>query len=635
MEKGGFLEHGEERGARTPGWLLVLLLGLLAHLPAFGNGYAMDDPWVAASIHPFDRPNPLMTGELPLWRAFTRHYWAETRDESPLYRPATILSFAVVERFLSWGRGHSRARAQHAVNVLLHLLAIWLVLLLLRETGLPGPAVLFGGAWFAVLPAHGEVVASVVGRGDLLAFTAGLGGCLLALRSGGRFPVLLASSFCFLISMLSKETGLVFIPLLPFLFRVLEGKWRIGKAALLGLPPVAAALLLRAQAEGVDLDAPILFLANPLAHVDAWTRIRTAFTVWLHGLALTCGGTSLSSDYGAMVFPLVRTPWSPIFLLSVLLLTGIAVFGVLSFRRRPILFLAAAFFFAFALPVSNLLGPIGTTFGDRLLYPGSLGGALALAWILRLPAWRRRLGLLAVLACLHGAVASWLRSSDWKDDATLFVRDAIAVPRSARLQQAAARIRALEGDEAGNRAFLEAAIRAWPDYATALNRLAAWHLERGNWSEGEALLLRGLASKWKTSKDEFDLSFNLAQVRLHAGDRKGVLAALSRCMEIEPAGFLESVSRIVSWFEKGLRSEDLESLLRRGAAKQPGIPDWRMHLGFLAARRGDPRAAIRELAGLEDLLSGEKRRAVIRTLAACWRGLGRPDKAAALEARLR
>ncbi len=570
-------------------WIAALLLfAVAAHWPALGNGYAMDDPWVAARIHPSGQPNPLMTGQLPLSAAFTRHYWWKTRERSPLYRPLTILSFAVLERWFASGRGHARAFPQHLANLALHLLAVALVLVLMGRLGLPPPAAFAAAAWFAVLPAHSEVVAGVVGRGDLLAFDFGLGGLLLLLRgfeAGG--PAALARSIGAIVlftgAALSKETGLVwaFLPL-PLHLGLARGRGvpagraiarRAVQAAAAAAVPAALLFWLRSRAEGVELGAPILYLANPLAHSDTWTRIRTVFAVWLHALALTFGGTDLSSDYGAHVIAFARSFLDPRFLCGALLLAAAAVFSLVSFRRRPWFFAAGLFFFSFALPVSNLFFPIGAVFGERFLYPASLGSALVAGWLLAGPVRRRRLWLLVALACLHGAVASYQRCLVWKDDTTLFVHDAERVPRSARLQLAAARIEDLRGHDERERSFLERALAAWPEYPAALNGLGVWFMEHGDWARGEELLRKGLASPWLGPKDEFGLRFNLAQALLHRLDGRAAYGELARCLALDPA----LLARRLDVFE-----ERLGALPRREAAF---VRDVIRRVRALAARR--------------------------------------------------
>ena len=269
--------------------LLTLALSTLAHAPALGNGYVMDDRPAAHPRFSDGRINERVAELQPLSVYFGTHYWHGHKDSSPLYRPLTTLSFAVVEGVAGDGGGDRSARAQHAVNLLLHLLATTLVWLLLRGMGAPVLWCMLGATLFGTHALRTEVVSSVVGRAELMSFALGLAAALVVLRSR-RARWLAAAAALFFLSFASKESGLAWLaltPLLAVLGTPLRPRdWRaLGiRLVIVAVPPALALLWLRANALSGLPEPEVLYLANPLAHVSGQVRIATSLEVIGHAL---------------------------------------------------------------------------------------------------------------------------------------------------------------------------------------------------------------------------------------------------------------------------------------------------------------------------------------------------------------
>lgn len=190
---------------RFPRLLLLLpaWLALLFYLPTLTHGLVWDDTYFLLDL-PYLRDPSLW------WQAVQQPLFVSQN----YFRPLPLLMF-VVEA----GLGGPTAFVFHLVNVLLHVANTLLVVLLAR-TVLPtdrrGLWLATGaGLLFALHPALVENVSWISDRFDLLmAFF-----ILLALymeqrmQSGGRRNVLLALCLC--AALLSKETGVVLLVLLP------------------------------------------------------------------------------------------------------------------------------------------------------------------------------------------------------------------------------------------------------------------------------------------------------------------------------------------------------------------------------------------------------------------------------------
>ena len=144
---------------------LVLLLGLLLYAPSLGNGFTFDDN-LFARARPDRGSNPMVAELQPLDRYFTTPMGYGATEATRGFRPVTVLSYALVHA--ASGEDRDPAWPHHLVNVLLYVLAIHVVHRLLVGCGLSGWPSLLGTTAFAVLPVHSDVVASIVGRGELL-----------------------------------------------------------------------------------------------------------------------------------------------------------------------------------------------------------------------------------------------------------------------------------------------------------------------------------------------------------------------------------------------------------------------------------------------------------------------------------
>jgi hypothetical protein len=360
---------------------------------------------------------------------------------------------------------------------------------------------------------HSEVVASVVGRAELLAFTCGALSLLLALGRGGVWRLLGAAALLFL-ALGSKESAVAWIPFLWLVWvaratrrdpsGALGPVLRAGalRALVVSAAPLAVFLALRAQVLA-NLPQPLVVAsldANPLAHVSLVERLLSAVMIYGVALVKTLLPIHLVSDYGRAVFRLVTSPLDPRFLLVGVLVVGIGIAGIAWLRRGPLLFLAAASFLGFSFVTSNIPLVIGTIFGERLLYAPSLGLSFALAWLTET---RAAAGLSggAATRVLLAALSVWLcacavvilqRNAAWRSNAALYTTDAAAQPRSVKLNVLAADVYRERGETERQFEHLARAVALDAQPARAWLRLSLSFLERRSWAEADEAARRGV-----------------------------------------------------------------------------------------------------------------------------------------------
>lgn len=169
---------------------------------------------------------------------------------------------------------------------------------------------------------------------------------------------------------------------------------------------------------------------------------------------------TLSADYSYKEIPLVMS------LDDVRAWAGIALVGgalFLALRRkqfRPAVLVYAVLFS----PTANLLFPIGTMMGERLVYLPSLGLALAAAILVARSRHWKTILIAVTLAYGAGTVA---RSLDWRDADTFYAKLVRTSPNSAKAYYFYGILRSSHGDDVGAIAAYDRAVEIFPAYSEA------------------------------------------------------------------------------------------------------------------------------------------------------------------------
>ncbi|HSN92807.1 MAG TPA: tetratricopeptide repeat protein [Anaeromyxobacteraceae bacterium] len=582
----------EDRPTRR--WALAAAAAAaLAYAPTIGHPFAFDDDIVVAR-------NRLIRSAATLPALVSRTEWSGGGLEVRAWRPLTALTYAAnhaLSGLAPW--------SYHLANVLLHALAAALVVLLGRAFGLPDRAAGIAALLFAVHPVHVEAVANVVGRKDVLATILLLAMMLAqraALERGGARLALPAAAY--LGAMLSKEVGAVGIGLaalqdLAFPAGPAGAQGRRRRAILYASCAAALAAwlaLYRAVAGGLGAPPDVPFVDNPAAHAAAAVRVATAVAVVGKGLLLQVLPVGQSPDWSFDAIPLVRSPLDPRLLASAAVLALWIAAGLRLRRRAPVVLLSAGWYLGALLPASNLLFPVGTIFGERLLYlPGVglalLAGAGADAGLRRLPrraALASGAALAVILAALAGAAVRYSRA--WGDEADLFRLAAERVPRSAKVHVKLAEILLRGGRAAEALPEIERAlaIHAGDPHAETVRADVLRALGRG--PEAEAALGRALA----LDPGHAGALYGLGRLARDAGRLEEAAGLWERALAADPRQ-AAALADLATW--RMLRGEAAAALalsLRAVEANERQASAW-YNLALLQRARGD-RAAAREAA---------------------------------------
>ncbi len=539
---------GPEHGVLAAAAVAILVLSFAIYTPVFHAGFLQDD-------NPIIRENPIVRNGT-LSQILATDYWAGVAGGDPgLYRPVTILSFAL-ERD---ERGEVDPLRAHLVNAALHALTGLGLLLLAWRLGAGAFASALAGLLFAAHPIHVSAVALLVGRAEILAalFTLAALFCQSAAgplagdaedgtppgRVTARAAPWLAGVFTFL-ALGSKETAIaapVLLLLLELLFRPGAGEgfgsrfFRLAR----NLAPSALAtvgfLVLRSRAIGSFFGTQHVMLSdNPLSGLHGLERIGTALGLAARAMRLLVVPTGLSPDYSGNVISKEPGLLAPLPIAGILILGSLAALVLLPWlgrRREPPwrrVSLASSLFLLPYLVTGNLLVLVGVVFAERLLYLPSagfcllvaLGAGAAMRLVARrefrrpVPSWRTSSAawaVLAVAACGFG-IMTWSASHAWEGNEQLWEYAVRATPASPRAQFTLGKIRAEQGRDDEALARFRRATELWPYFSNAWYEQGLILFRKGDLSAAEAAFRKATTQNPNNEGAAVQLGVTLARL---------------------------------------------------------------------------------------------------------------------------
>lgn len=355
----------------------------------------------------------------------------------------------------------------HSANILVHLLAVWVVYqILLRLIGKPWPA-FAGAALFAIHPLQVEAVAWATGMKDvlsgLLSFVAIWQYLEFAYADEprGRRRHYILASIAFAFALLAKPSA-VMVPVVVAVLDVLIVRRSIKQCAMALWPWLAAAAVMTVVASRVQPPNPMLggpLWARPLIAADALYFYISKLFFPLH----------LGIDYGRTPANVLRQHW-----LYYTWLVPAALAAIIVWARKPMLTAASLVFLLSVVPVLGLVAfffQYYSTVTDRYVYVAMLGPALALAWAVSL---RRSLNVfvatMAVLLAL--LVLTIIQVGYWADSDTLYAHALEVNPSSFVAENNLGQIREHEGKLDDAIALYRGAIEADPGQPKPYSNLA-------------------------------------------------------------------------------------------------------------------------------------------------------------------
>lgn len=432
---------------------LCIILGAVSFLVYFNtiwNGFVMDDVMVLK-----DNRMVLQGAKAIPELMTTPHMRGYLIIPNDLYRPLSLVMFALELQLFGLS-----PMVHHFFNIVTFAgCSIMLFIFLNKFFDGTRVALAFMAALiFAVHPVHTEVVANIKSRDELMCFFFGFW-CLnlyIDYMKSGKMWQLLLGVVMFYLSIISKETVIAFVGLIPIIFFIYVNDDKKRAVFITAGTVLAFAVFMGVRSSVLNAyDAN-----NPAANVEFIDNaLSGAVDMPITAIQVFCTKVVVMGHYLKLMFlpyPLVSTysynaiPFADFgsisFWLSLLANGALIYFMVTRFmkdRRDPWAF-AILFYFATIFLFSNFPFLMGAELAERFAFFASAGTCLLIAlaiekWVIKGVANDIDLlktgKVLMVLAPLCLAYAGWaaVRNGEWKDNVTLYRADVQRSPNDVRL----------------------------------------------------------------------------------------------------------------------------------------------------------------------------------------------------------
>ncbi len=433
--------------------LVIGALGFLLYSNTFSHGYVLDD-FSAVKENNIVRQGISAIPEI--FKTSYRQGYLSVQDG--LYRPLSLATFAV-----EWDYFPDKPGVSHFVNVVLYGLTGFLLFFLLlqfaagsgikSETGKHEVFAFIGSLLFISHPLHVEVVANIKSRDEILCFLLTIVSFMAAFKylEQGKLKFLLGGLAAYFLSLLSKETSITFLALLPLAIHLFSGtslKKNISLTAFFLGTALLYLMIRHSVLQGAMADDGLSVADNVLVGAKTFNdKVGTAFYILGLYLKMLVFPHPMSYDYSFNHIPLVGLN-NLYALLAVFGYVAMGGYAALLFFRsfnKPaqdgnnrILAFGIFFFLGTIFLFSNLVLTIGTSMGDRLMYFPSLGFCIAIAAIylkfIKLESIHTLNAKLlpVLLIALLFSYKTYSRNFDWKSNYTLYTHDVKIVPNSVK-----------------------------------------------------------------------------------------------------------------------------------------------------------------------------------------------------------
>ena len=503
---------------------VALLATGLAYLPTIGFGFVYDDVLqicMNESIQSWSN--------LPLW--FSKQVWAflNVNMAGAYYRPMFLTWLAANYTLFGFVPGW-----WHLATIAAHVVATALVYQvanrLLRDRWMAAVAALL----FGVNPAHIECVAWISGVPEVLLACWVLGSLLMFVhwREHRRIYALLASLAMYAVALLTKETALALVVILPvFSWACTEESFSLRRAVRQVSPYLAlsiAYLVLRKVLLGG--------IAETFSH-RSWTSIVMTWpaAVWFY-IRHMAWPFGLSSFYDLEIvraFSIRGVLWPAVAAAAVI--GGMVWLG----RRRRVVMLSVVWITACLPPA--LLGirvfQAHDYVHDRYTYLPSVMVAILLTMGLRKIAGPSPKRLLAVAGPIAAVliVGTLIQSRPWREDLSLFTDAREKAPLNPLPADNRARTLVSLGRPEEAVAEFREVLKRNPEYLPGYYVLGLTLYQMKRWEEAEPYLARA-AEMSLSSRPEPSAFYYLALTRYNRGNYSGAEDALRDALRARPDG---------------------------------------------------------------------------------------------------
>lgn len=409
-----YLSSKNSRRSLFP-YLIITLLVLIIYFPTFSGGFILDD-------NPLIKNNPYLEKFRSLTSYLSQEDGITDRSDSGnyhtgYYRPLINLTYWLDYKF--WGM---KAPGFRTTNVVLHLLSCFVLLKLLVILVNSRQAAFWCTIIFAVHPVNTESVSWIASRNNILVTLFVLSSLYFYITGWERhkYISMIFSAFFFILSVLSKEFGLMLLPLFFIYQRLLSKKRRTVFQELNSyLPFVIVAIFYFILRKGVTGS-----LLTPSGIEGLCSRLYFAPYLIIRNLQLVFFPYDLHSF--SLSYP--STYLDGFVVISILLFLLIGV-GLWFFKKNILLLFSGLSFLVVIFPVLNIIPTSAVSLiSMRWLYLPMALLMIGIAWIFQKVFARQRLWavvLLCVIISYLGTYSFILNKKLWHDEDVFFQQEVL------------------------------------------------------------------------------------------------------------------------------------------------------------------------------------------------------------------
>jgi len=481
---------------KTANMLFVLILAAISitvYANTFKNGFVLDD-FSVYTKNTIVTKGILAIPEI-LSTPYRRGFYVISND---LYRPLSLVMFAIENQLFN-----GDPYASHVINVFLFAACVVLLFLFLDALSEKKNTIVafIAALLFAVHPIHTEVVANIKSRDELLCFFFAFISLNVFIKyiDSGKIKQLAIAGFCYFLSLLSKETAISFLAIIPIVFFFYRNENKKRSIYIIASVIITAVAFLAIRffvlnAYHANKVFEMTFMDNALSKPPSVASgLATAIYIMGEYIKLLIVPYPLICDYSYNSIPFVT--FSNIWvLLSCLMYISLAVVGtylLMKFKKNLFAFGISFFLITIAL-FSNIVFPLGAEMGERFLFFSSAGycwilGLLVGKWVIQSPGimttvlYDRKFLVVCFPVLLIYSFITVSRNFDWYDGLTLYKADVEKSPNDAKLNYylgSELMISAESADMADKAQrfqdaipYLQKAIIIYPDYMDAHKRI--------------------------------------------------------------------------------------------------------------------------------------------------------------------
>ena len=548
-------------------WIVAFLFPFILYWNTTYNKYSLDDHLV------IEQNEQVQKGFRGIGDILTSPY-AEEEGLVYGYRPLVKITYAI-----EYGIFGENPGINHFFSLIWFALAMTVLFLALRKL-FPGANphfILLIVLLYSAHPVHTEIVASLKNRDEVLMLFFAFTALLKALQycETEKYKYLVYSGLTFILSLISKNTALPFILIIPLsLYYARHEKKRIFTVA----ATIFGVFLLYFILPKLFIEneiRPVLFYENPLVYEDSLgIKLGTAAGILLFYIRLLIFPQPLSFYYGFDEIPLTGLlSFSAI--ASIIIHAGLLVLAIRGLKKRSMLSLGIWIYLLGIILYSNALIPAPGIVADRFTIVALLGFCIAIVSIIlffiktdiadaKITKRKRNIVLIITIALLlpYG-IKTFTRNKDWRTYLSLYEADIPHLENSVKanmLYAQALTSRFYYNNQMGvdlrkNDEFIEKiekhynkALELYPENYEALNNFGGFYAHNVNqyekaveWLEKAVVLDPEKPEAW------FNLGFSYAQLQ----EYDNAVAAYEKALVADP-GYWQVRSALADvYFQQG------------------------------------------------------------------------------------